>query len=141
MECLERQTQRGLPLSLSLLNRYIIQSWLRRIKLAFFASSFSQLTSVPCFSGRSKRTFNDAFFDHLVEDKRHSQGGRSLQNLIGTYTTLRDEMREHLERQNRTLTMGTTGWKRIEDVTATLEGSDVEDMVVNSTGKFFLGKS
>lgn len=32
------------------------------------STSYSQLTSQPCFSGKSKRKFADAFFDHPTSD-------------------------------------------------------------------------
>nr|XP_012152155.1 PREDICTED: uncharacterized protein LOC105664042 isoform X2 [Megachile rotundata] len=107
---------------------------------ALLTSSYSQLSSIPCFSGKTKRKFSDAFFDHLMSEKSKASGGRSLQSLMSSYTTLRDKLRKLLEKNQGTLDAGTTGWRRIEDVTPTLEGQEDTDMVIQATGRFFLGK-
>nr|QPL15316.1 nucleoprotein [Hymenopteran orthomyxo-related virus OKIAV174] len=101
----------------------------------------NQLTSVPVFAGRSKRKYGDAFLDYLVEEKSKASGGRSLQALITTYSTLKGELTNMLESKSGMLDVGTVGWKKIEDVTPTLEGYPDEEIRIVANGRFFLGKN
>nr|QMP82326.1 nucleocapsid protein [Phasmatodean orthomyxo-related virus OKIAV172] len=104
-------------------------------------SSYSQLTSQPCFSGKTKRKFSDAFFDHLSNGTPKVAGGKSLQALVSSYSALKEDLRTMLEKEGRTIKMGTKGWKKIADLTPTLEGEDDDTLEFVGTGKFFLGRS
>lgn len=103
-------------------------------------SSYTQLSSLPCFSGRTKRKFGDAFFDYLSSETSSVVGGKSIQSLIAAYTQTREELKTHLEKNARTLDMGTTGWCKMSDVTPTLEATVDDSISFTTTGRYFLGK-
>lgn len=51
---------------------------------------------------------------------------------------IRDELRQKLKSQGKTLMLRTTGLHHMQDLTPELEGEEDVTMVVQTTGKFFL---
>ena len=91
--------------------------------------------------GRLCEGFSDAFFDHMNADNIQSTSGRSFQGLISSYSNLKQELKAHILKNNKTLDMGTSKWKEMETISAISDGRENADLVVNSSGKFFLGKN
>nr|QPL15393.1 nucleoprotein [Hymenopteran orthomyxo-related virus OKIAV171] len=104
-------------------------------------TSYSQMSSLPCFSGKTKRKFADAFFDHLAETSGRTMGGKSMQALIATYSQIKEELRQYLEKNDGKITTGTTEWYNMNDITVTLVPLVPVNITPETTGKFFLGKN
>nr|XP_033322045.1 uncharacterized protein LOC117218080 [Megalopta genalis] len=80
-------------------------------------------------SSVSERIINDIFFNQLTSNQNR---------VLSSYRDLVDRLKTRIMLNNKCLEMGTSKWRRMEDITPTSEGEEVSDMEVEGTGKYFL---
>nr|QMP82185.1 nucleocapsid protein [Blattodean orthomyxo-related virus OKIAV181] len=104
------------------------------------ASSYLQISSVPVFSGSRVQTFSDEFFENLGKRAGASTGGKTIESLQGATKQLLQDIIEEVNKRGKKLEMGTVSWRDMASLTTEQHGEEV-NLVVNTTGKFFLGRN
>nr|AYP67576.1 putative nucleocapsid [Old quarry swamp virus] len=104
-------------------------------------ASYSQVSSLPCFSGPTKRKYGDAFFEMLENQTGRTMGGKTLSSLVNLYSEVLDELRKKLEGDGKIVSMGTTKWRLLSEINVDFAAPVEKDECFITTGKFFLGKS
>ena len=73
-------------------------------------------------------------------DLTQATSSRSFQGLVSSYSILKEEIKNHILKNNKTLSMGTTLWKKMDDISLFNDGTTDADFVAQTSGKLFLGK-
>lgn len=100
---------------------------------------YSQVATVPCFSGQRLHLFDSQFFDHIEKRRTIGVSGKSLSQIINTLTTALEDLHEGLRKREGKLHMGTTTWRRVDDLALGTPGTETT-LVIKGKSKMFLGK-
>ncbi|KAK9880152.1 hypothetical protein WA026_010022, partial [Henosepilachna vigintioctopunctata] len=104
------------------------------------SSSYSQVSSLPVFSGARTQTFSDDFFEQLNKRSGTISLSKTIPQLTSTLVEILTELKEKLASQNKRLELGTVKWRKIDGMDP-VEGGEEIDTVFVGTGKFFWGEN
>ncbi|GLV38093.1 hypothetical protein CBL_10060 [Carabus blaptoides fortunei] len=100
---------------------------------------YSQITSVPVFSGYRWQKFGDDFFEHI--NKRHIvQGrGKNIPQLISTLSEIIEQVHQGIRDVKGIRPMGTTEWRSMDALSLTEEGDVINGRLMGK-GSYFMGR-
>lgn len=103
------------------------------------AGTYFQTASVPVFSGIRSQGFTEDYFEQARRSGGTKASGRDIRTLIATLSDKHEELLVMLERDNRTMDVGTVDWFSMEELGLNIPGARVP-FYPACVGEFFLGR-
>lgn len=107
----------------------------------FLTGVYTQLHSVPCMSGKRTTTVSDSFVEHMRRKTNLDKKSSTLQEITIHLGVEIDEVLAKIQENGKVILSGTKNWQDMQTLSIDATGAEVTDLVVKSTGKFFLGRS
>nr|QMP82394.1 nucleocapsid protein [Hemipteran orthomyxo-related virus OKIAV183] len=100
---------------------------------------YTQVSSMPCFSGLRTVTLGDDFFTHLSRRTAQNTGGKTIPQIVSALSNTLQDLHKMLSETKGQLKLGTKKWCSIEGLTLTSDGKEV-DTIFQARGKLYMGK-
>jgi hypothetical protein len=104
------------------------------------ASSYTQVSSLPVFSGSRTSTFTDDFFESIGKRLGASSGGKTIEQLQVATKTILNELIDNIKGKGSKIDMGTVKWRDVSSLTDDDEGVET-NLIVLTSNKYFLGRN
>nr|AVR52570.1 NP [Photinus pyralis orthomyxo-like virus 2] len=102
------------------------------------ANTSSQISCIPCFSGKRLGSFSAAFFAYMSRRNVQQTGGKTIPQLISSLSSILQGLLSVLGESGGNLELGTTNWFSMETLDLNKPGTST-DFVARTSGRYFLG--
>lgn len=107
----------------------------------FLKGVYTQFHSVPCMSGKRETTVSDSFVEHMRRKTNIEKRSSTLQEITIHLGVEIDEVLTKIQDNGKVIHSGTKNWQDMQTLAIDATGAEVTNLMVKSTGRFFLGRS